>query len=123
MIEEDLCPGVGHVSGGGEQDDVVGGPELEEVLGSHECGRLSQFGVIPADELLETRDVVPIPATELAGWSHILEPLVETGIGLAHAPWPETIDQDPVAPRARSFVDSMDAERHVSPAKATDNDD
>ena len=114
MIQQDPGPGMVDVLGGGEQDHRPGVGHLDEMGHRFGSGWSSQLGPVAVTELLEAINLMPVPAAELGAGSHILEPLVEPGVGLPHPTRPETVDQDPVTGRALPFVDAMDLERDMS---------
>ena len=111
MIEQDSGSGVLDVPGRGDQDHGAGLSEVFEVMDRLERRWPSQFGAVAARELLEAIDIVLIPTPELGAGGHILEPFVQFRRGSLHPSGPQTVNQDPVAGRAGTFVDAMDLER------------
>jgi hypothetical protein len=70
--------------------------------------RAGEFGEVAATELGEPLGPVAVPAAQRRGWGDVLEPLVQVGGVLAHAPWPHPVDQHPEAVVGRRVVVDAD---------------
>lgn len=79
-----------------------------------------ELSAIAAPELVPATRIMVEPPAQFGGWRDLLEPLVQLGLRLAEAPWPESIYEDPRAvgflgrvinalePEVRSRVFAMD---------------
>ncbi len=111
MIEQYLGPGVLHVPGRREQNDLATAGEFQQMRHRFDGRRHLELVSIPAGELFETLDLMPVPLAEPGAGSDVFEPLVEMRIGPSHSPRPEPIDQNPRPPGGPVFVNAMDGER------------
>lgn len=67
--------------------------------GAHrfDCGIVVQLGSGALAELRELLRIVTEPFSELGSRRNLLDPGAEGGVFRADAPWPDSVDENPVA--------------------------
>lgn len=118
MVEQDVGARVTQIPGRREEDDRLDGGELEQMSDRAQGRGLAQLGPVTGRELLEATHVVPVPATQIGAGGDVLEPFVQTGVGLGHPPGPEPIHEHAISPGNGGFIDPMQEERHPGRAYA-----
>jgi hypothetical protein len=61
----------------------------------------AKLSAIALAEFVESARLVAEPATQLVARGDVLQPVVEVGVGLAQAPWPQALDEDAITIAAR----------------------
>ncbi len=70
---------------------------------------------VPLAEGLPSVDVVSVPLPQLRAGGDIPKPEVDARLLLGDTPWPEPIDQDPIAVRGGvPFVDALHPDGHIT---------
>src|SRR6476469_1027790 len=89
-------------------------PKLGQRLAVLQLGAISLLELRPSDR------IVPEPLAQLGGRCDLLEPEIDSGLGLGQTSWPEAIDKDALAIAAcRRFISALQHHIHGSPLERT----